>query len=155
MMGLMLRCLERCAAGIRQNCPEFGRADRSPGAAPGVLTARELSDTGMPGSPTLRVGMRVALHLLWAIVAGVVTIVLGSGLVSLVVGIVPVPRRYLAAGGITTLALAVACLGPAVVERLATSHRLMRASHHVARYGQAWITGRFGRRARKHQPNQH
>lgn len=149
-MERMLRHPERRTVGFGQICPKPGRTDRGRGAGPGALSDRELSGTRMPDSPLLRAGMLVSLHLLWATIAGTVTIILGFNIAALIADAVPVPRRYLAAGGITTLALAAARLGPCVVERIIASHRLMRASHQVARYGQAWITAGFDRQTQKH-----
>lgn len=145
MMGRMLRHPERRADGLGQICPDPGRADRGRGGGQRALSHCELSNTSVSGSPFLRAGMLMSLYLLWATVAGVVAIMLGYGISSLIAGAVPVPRRYLTAGGITTLALVAAWLGPSVVGRLAAPHRLTRASHRVARYGQAWIVGRFDR----------
>jgi hypothetical protein len=68
----------------------------------------------MPDSPLLRAGMLVTLYLLWAVIAGTVTIMLGFSIASLIADAVPVPRRYLTAGGITTLALAAAWLSPCI-----------------------------------------
>lgn len=148
MMARMPRHPEGRAVGFGQICPKPRRPDRGRDA-PDVLSDRELSDMSMPGRQVFRAGMLVCLHLLWAAVAGIVTMVLGWSIASLIAGVVPAPRRYLVAGGITTLALAAAWLGPSVVERVAASHRLMRASHQAARYGQAWITAGFDRQTQK------
>jgi hypothetical protein len=131
-------------------CPKPERPNRGQGAGPGVLPGRELSDTRMPRTPVLRVGILVCLHFLWATVAGIVTIMLGWSIAWLIAGVVPVPRQYLTAGGITTLALAAAWLGPSVVERVAASHRLMRSSYQTASYGKAWINAGFNRQTQKH-----
>lgn len=133
MMAHMPRHQERHAVGFGQICPSPGHADRDRGAGPSALSDHELSDTRVPGNPLLRAGMLMSLYLLWAAVAGIVAIILGYGIASLIASVVPVPRRYLAAGGITTLALAAAWLGPSAVERLAASHRLVRDPHEVTR----------------------
>jgi hypothetical protein len=116
-MALMLRRPKRPASGFGHNCPNHKCADRGPGTGPSVLSDRELTVTKMPGSPLLHVGILALLHFLWAVVAGIASVILGFYIASLIGGAVPVPRPYLSAGGITTLALAAAWFGPRVVER--------------------------------------
>lgn len=112
----------------RRHVGRFGQSYRKPGQ-PGH--GHDASAT-VPATLLLRLGILILLYFLWAAVAGFVAILLGWGIAWLVAGLVPVPRRYLTAGGITTLALIAAWLGPSVVGRVA-SHRSVAVSHHVAR----------------------
>lgn len=128
MMEPMPRNTAHSAAGSRQ----IGRADhgRSPGCS--ALPDHGLRDTGMLHAPFVRTGLMVSLHLLWAAIAGLVTLILGWSIAAVLAGTVPIPRRYLSAGSITTLALVAACLGPSVVEKVACLARLVAASDHIA-----------------------
>lgn len=132
-MERMLGHPKRRAVDFEQDCLKIERADYGQVAHPGMLSDSEHSSKRSSNNPLLRAGTLVSLHLLWAMIAGTVTIVFGFGIASLIANSVPVPRRYLAAGVITTLALGAAWLGPGVVERLVASRRLMCASDQVAR----------------------
>jgi hypothetical protein len=72
---------------------------------------------------TGRIGTALMLHLTWSVVAGFLALVIGWALASLVAGVVPVPRRYVVTGIMTTLAVAAGWATPMVLGRMSAHHR--------------------------------